>query len=426
MFFTLEDPNARIKGSRDPLGAQPIWARFGRHVIANLTTQTDSVRGFTILLLGRYLTERAIENGQLDREFALDAFLRFEQIGGYVREVAHGAGSAVRGIERVRLRLEEFDGIVPIQANADGFILAAQRVNGLWGLYSVAARVSGLIPDDKVGLRPIARDFIDNEYLPILKPCIDQLTPLISKGGDLDTRTPDKVFVALGEILGETYTETERDFYGKSLRDALHVKDAPTQRQQIFSRLLSKHTDLEARNNREDLVRIKEEARQVNEELSIRLDRIARIEAVLAPAMSLFDFLLTSHGRRLGEVARELESNWNPPVPHIDTQENQNLLDEIRYVWTDVVGGSFDRCQQGLASGNYLQSLRALLEWHQNVATRRGGSAWAQIGSNGKLDVRYRGAQHQLPLSDELPHLWRNSYFIDSLKSISLQLSTGE
>ena len=30
-FLTLEDPNAKIKGSRDPLGVQPIWAAFGRH-----------------------------------------------------------------------------------------------------------------------------------------------------------------------------------------------------------------------------------------------------------------------------------------------------------------------------------------------------------------------------------------------------------
>jgi hypothetical protein len=57
MFLTLEDPNARIHGSRDPLGVQPVWASFGRHVVTNLTTVTDSIRGFTILLLARMLTE---------------------------------------------------------------------------------------------------------------------------------------------------------------------------------------------------------------------------------------------------------------------------------------------------------------------------------------------------------------------------------
>jgi hypothetical protein len=48
-FLTLEDPNAKIKGSRDPLGVQPIWSAFGRHVVTNLTTQSTSVRGFTVL-----------------------------------------------------------------------------------------------------------------------------------------------------------------------------------------------------------------------------------------------------------------------------------------------------------------------------------------------------------------------------------------
>ena len=61
MFLTLEDPNAKLKGSRDPLGSQPIWAKFGRHVVSNLTMQTTSTRGFTIVLLGRYFGARLIE-----------------------------------------------------------------------------------------------------------------------------------------------------------------------------------------------------------------------------------------------------------------------------------------------------------------------------------------------------------------------------
>ena len=60
-FLTLEDPNAKIKGSRDPLAAQPIWAAFGRHVVTNLTTQSTSVRGFTTLLLGRYFAAELLE-----------------------------------------------------------------------------------------------------------------------------------------------------------------------------------------------------------------------------------------------------------------------------------------------------------------------------------------------------------------------------
>ena len=209
MFLTLEDPNAKIKGSRDTLGIQPIWAVFGRHVVANLTMQTDSTRGFTILLLGRYLTARLIEEGRLGSESALDAFLRFEQTGAYVREAAHRAGGDIRGIERVRSRLAEHRGRVPISASPDGLILGDQKVNGLWGLFSVSARASRLVPDKPVGLTPEAREFIECVYLPLLRPGMKSLLRLVAKDGQLDTRagTPDAPFSAEQGSVGVVHGE---------------------------------------------------------------------------------------------------------------------------------------------------------------------------------------------------------------------------
>ena len=52
----------------------------------------------------------------------------------------------------------------------------------------------------------------------------------------------------------------------------------------------------------------------------------------------------------------------------------------------------------------------------------RGGASWVEVGEGGKLDVRYRGAEQELPSGDDLPELWRNGYFIDSLKAIARQL----
>ena len=54
-FLTEADSRAAIRGSRDPLAIIPIWSQFGRHVVGNLTTVTNSVRGFTTLLIGIYL-----------------------------------------------------------------------------------------------------------------------------------------------------------------------------------------------------------------------------------------------------------------------------------------------------------------------------------------------------------------------------------
>ena len=268
MFFTLEDPNAKIKGSRDPLGAQPIWTALGRHVVANLTTQTDSTRGFTILLLGRYLAERAIEDGRIGRELALDAFLRFEQIGAYVRHVAQGGVEGdIRGIERVHSRLEEHRGRVPIRADPDGFILGDQRVNGLWGLFSVSARVSRLIPDGPVGLTDEATAFVEREYLLIFQPIIEPLSRLVVRDGRLDTRMPDAIFSALSKALSESFTAEEQRFYGEYLRDGLHVGKAPSGLQRTFRELMVHHVELDDAIGRSDIVRLHEAARPVNEEL---------------------------------------------------------------------------------------------------------------------------------------------------------------
>ena len=424
MFLTLEDPNAKIKGSRDPIGAQAIWTAFGRQVIVNLTTQTNSTRGFTILLLGRYLAERAIKDGRISRELALDAFLCFEQIGAYVRHVAHCVGGDIRGIERVRSRLQEHHGLVPIRADASGFILGDQRVNGLWGLFSVSARVSRLIPDGPVGLTPEATLFVERAYVPILQPVMDRLLRLISSGGDLDTRTPDAVFSALSPVLSKSFTAEEQQFYGEYVRDGVHVRKARAGLQRSLRELLANHVDLGAATGRSDVEQLQAAARSVDPVLANRLDRIARVEAVLAPAMALFDYMLTRHHRGLDKMAEDLHDRWEGAVPNVDAQKNQDLLPAVASIWGETagVGGCFQRCQQGLAGANYRDALRALLQWHRHVMNNRGGAPWAVIGEDGKLDVRYRGAERELPTRDDLGKLWRNGYFINSLRDITRQL----
>ena len=195
MFLTLEDPRAQVQGSRDPLGVQPVWSAFGRHVVTNLTTVTTSVRGFTILLLGRYYAERLIEEGRAKEEEALSIFLRMEQIGAYARHVGHEVESDIRGIERVRKFLAEHGARVPVRDDSKGMILSDQKTYGLWGLYSVSARVSGLIEDGPVGVTDEAKGFIEREYVPHLRRVEDQLLRLLLKGGTLDTSARNPLFV---------------------------------------------------------------------------------------------------------------------------------------------------------------------------------------------------------------------------------------
>ena len=51
----------------------------------------------------------------------------------------------------------------------------------------------------------------------------------------------------------------------------------------------------------------------------------------------------------------------------------------------------------------------------------RGSAPWVKK-VDGKLDVRFRGIEVKFPERDELPELWRNGYFLDSLREVKFQL----
>ena len=422
MFLTLEDPNARIHGSRDPLGVQPVWASFGRHVVTNLTTVTTSIRGFTVLLLGRLLAEKMIEKGAAGEQDALSIFLRTEQIGSYARHLAHGVEGDIRGIERVKRFVEENGPNVPIQDDASGMILADQKVYGLWGIYSVSARTSGMIADGPVGLTEFARDFTDKNYWPVLQPAETKLFKLLKDGGTLRTHVNDPTFSAVSKLLPQTFTDEEIWFYSQTLRDAHHVKEnASAKRQPFFAELLKNHSDLKNYTNREEILNLAKAAASEEEALSMRLEKIVRLEALFAPAEALFDYLQTRGEQKPADLALKLRDHWGKQVPHLDSPLD-DIFSEIVAVVGKELGGAMSKCDYALNAGAYEDAIMALLEWNKLVMAARKGAPWIQLTS-GKLDVRYRGQEKELPHGNILPQLWRNSYFIDALKSIVRLLS---
>ncbi len=422
MFLTLEDPRARIQGSRDPLGVVPLWAAFGRHVVTNLTTVSTSVRGFTILMLARYLTERLIEHDKAQEKDALAIFLRMEQIGAYARHVGHEVEGDIRGIERVKRFVEEHGSRVPIQDNSSGWILSDQKTYGLWGLFSVPARVSGISADGPVGLTPFARDFVASTYWPTLKPVRNDLFKLLLDGGYLALKSNRQPFKAVAEILREGFVGPERTFYSETLRDGLYVKNGtPSGRQAHFAKLLTKHTDLSDPIGREELTALARAARDNDAALAARLDKILRLEALLAPAEAVFEYMQARQGQRPRDLAEALSDHLGRSVPHLGDMPFTEIAPEIEHAVGADITGVMRRCDSALVAGQYDQVVRALLKWNELVMAARKAAPWIRLAS-GRLEVRYRGNERELPDRKQLKTLWRNSYFIDSLKAVTQQL----
>jgi len=160
-FLTDLDSRGDVKGSRDPLGVQAIWTHFGRKVVGNLTTVSSSLRGFTTTLLGYQLAELAKEH-RSSSESTLSVFLKVEQLAAYSRLHVKKDGD-FRGIDRVKATLADGPEIV-ISSNPSHQILTDQKTYGLWGLYSVPARRSGLVMSDEPALVDTAKAFVASSY----------------------------------------------------------------------------------------------------------------------------------------------------------------------------------------------------------------------------------------------------------------------
>ena len=441
MFITLEDPRAKVQGSRDPLGIQPIWSRFGREVVCNLTTVSRAVRGFSVTMLGRYFAERLIETGRAHDEDAIPIFLRCEQASAYARFVAREQREdeeeetdIVLGITRVKNFLADYSKNVHIANNPDGYILSDQRTYGLWGLYSVAARVSGLIADGPVGLTDESRRFIQDEYAPKFRSREKDLLKLFSKNGRLRVEKSRQPFKAWMNLLGGGLSKGEVAFFGRLLRDAKnfnrneHGEQSPadqsrSQRQSQLAQLIIGLPDEEL-SGRKYMVSLLDRARLDGfEDLGKRLEDIVRVEATLAPAEYLFDLLLSNNGRTVASIAKTIENLWGSSVPNLET----SFTDCLPQINKAVSKGQVDqliRFDKALSMGDYKESINSLIDWNATVTQGRGSAAWVRRTGN-KLEVKYRGRETGLPSGDSLTNLWRNSYFIDSLTSVCFQLEAN-
>ena len=420
MFVTLEDPRAAVQGSRDPLGAQMVWAHFGRKVVTNLTTVSASVRAFTTLLLGRYLIEQLLEADRIEEDEAISVFMRWEQIAAYAQYVILDE-QEFRGVRRARRFVNEYGKHLPISDTPRGMILADQKTYGVWGLYSAPARVSGLIEDGPIGLTAEARDYVEGEYSTILQPVQKQLLQLLEQDGWLNAGKNSKMLKQIAHLLRPDFTASERQFYGEWLRDARHIDDAfCSERQARLAPMVRRRLDADAEINRSVLLDLEKQLDDVDSDLRLWLNRIRRLEATLAPAEALFEYVLAQPGRRADEAARQVAEHWGDRVPNLD-EPIASILSEVITACGDEQANLIEQCDCAMASGDYREAIRALLTWNEHVMEQRGGAPWV-CEHNGTLDVRYGIVEQEMPGSDDLADLWRNSYFMNALLNVVFQL----
>jgi hypothetical protein len=428
-FLTDLDPQAAIKGSRDPLGIQPIWTRLGRRVVGNLTTVSTSVRDFTTTILGYYFAERVAneEDGGSD----LAVFLRWEQLAAYARG-AINKDWEFRGTERAKKNLNE-NGKIRLGTDTAALILSDQKTYGLWGLYSVPSRSSGLLTGDQIRITPSVRKFIEDEYLSTLsgrgrKDASEIVSVLARKSPELRPSDRDRpLFQAVGRVLHRKLFSREQEFYWEHL-----VEGGPEDRTQGGQRVLVEALkmtfdvedwSLESATIRHVAKRCRAQGGR-GVDVADFLERIRAAELLVAPAARLFTLLLGCDGQLPRDVSAAVRQQWGPKVASIDPDAIKGIRSEFANAQDDHTSSDrWVRLAHALAFGDYDAALSLLIEQNRAVMESRGSAApWVEI-RDGKLHVRFLDeGSGQLPTRSELPSLWTNSYFLDSLRTVAMQV----
>jgi hypothetical protein len=426
-FLTDLDPRAAVKGSRDPLGIQAIWTRFGRHVVGNLSNASNSVRDFTILILGYHFAARVADVTGPGTELA--TFLKWEQLAAYAR--AHVNNDwGFRGTERVRRNLDER--VVTLSAETAHQILSSQKAYGIWGLYSVPGRASGLLNGQPARLTAPAQELVERTYLASLTRAGlhdgKRLVELFTKDQvKLDlARAPDKsILQAVAGLIEANVGAVERQFYREHL---LHggPNDSTEGRQRQFAELLESRLTTEAFQwTPATVIAFAKEAEKRGEQwqsLGFYLRRIETAERILAPASELFTYLLGCDGVAIAEITKRMrqEEGWGHTVTTIPLAATSHLKAELGH-HDDHAGQRWLEIADSMATGDYSQLITLLVQQNKSVMHSRGGAAWIEE-EKGLLKVRVTEERGHLPRRTDLQTLWRFPYFLNSLCSVAAAL----
>jgi hypothetical protein len=158
-----------------------------------------------------------------------------------------------------------------------------------------------------------------------------------------------------------------------------------------------------------------------------RLQAIERIEGLLVPAAEAFGFLLTRNGQTVDAVAGEIKKTWGARLTRIDQNAIAAQLPELIASFGDPpCGARFVKLATAFGTGSYEEAVRLLLEHNAFLMQIRNGSApWVRLEGE-RLDVRFRDETKKLTPGTGLARAWRNTYFIDSLKTVSSEIAKDQ
>ena len=384
MFFITEpDINFRIKGSRDPLGFQPIWQKLGRKVIKDLSTVSINIRDFQLMSFAWYFC-----GDSPDKNF-MAFFHKFEQACAYTREL-YFEKSGYNGKEFVSKRRNDLN--FRLSTNNADTILSNQKAYGVFGKYN----------------RPFTEMRIkyQDDFISVMASAIQtktdpkKLLALVDK-----LITEDVVIITkeelqpIADLLGQL-SDREKQFYERL------ILEAPSHKcQNELYHLFKKNPEL--RENTFQLYPFIESVlkHDISNDLKACLVEIKNTESVLYSYANLFRHLQSRPVWQLAEINKEEIFNYFPKKQDYVFEKSAVLI-----LNEELASLVEDKSKIALAA----------VQRNETVSKRRNNSAWIKQ-EKGKLIRYYADGGREISKLD-VNNVYENNYFIPIYISLFNQI----
>lgn len=380
-FFTEQDPNYRIKGSRDPLGFQPIWQSLGRTVVKYLSTVSNNLKDFQVLSYAWFFY------GDRDPKEFLSFFLKFEQACGFARGL-YLKDDRFNGIDFVRKNLnnESFS----FSTKNEHTLLSNQKSYGIYGKYNRPFTEMQLKehPDFRDVMETSLREKIDYNQLE------NNIKRLLTEKVTTFTKAELKIFA---DCLA-TISISEKRFY-----EELILKENNGHVQNEVYKLFNANPELiESRDfNLYSFINILL-AKDIPEELEKKLVHVKQAEHVLSPFVFLF--------RTIQAV----------PIWTKDTVGEATIFasfpDKLSYTFNHSI---IDELNDSFNKSPYEIALTAIKR-NSVVSDNRKNAAWVKVEGNTIITCYADGARTINEFEKEVD--FEHNYFLPTYISMYKQI----
>ncbi len=403
--LSLLDNRSRPKGSRDPLGAEAIWSSMGRRLVGNLTTVTGNLDNFMVALLCcQHANQQADQTEQIQ-----DAFMRAEQLAAYL-QLASDKDSAFLGITRASSNFKQDE--LPLGRSEAAQILSNQLSYGLWGLYSTAMQVAGLIKGSD--RQPTEAG------LELIEALIDRLGSdhwqrFVELAGTDSVRRTDVEGLASAFQMMMTDPNL-RSLVVSALLNSERAPDLQRELYQSASEYLAGLGEGDEAGAHKFCLWLLEQ-RDTSAEMCETVQQILALEPLLVLSSTLIDWLQGEKQSRRDELVEALQTRlgslnegyWNDAWMRANKLPHRQFLLDL-----------FQAAQNADAAA----LIDVVMEQNKQVMLKRGGAPWVEWQAD---QLRVRMPYDRASLPDDLSHFcrerWNNNYFIGSFLRIAREVN---